>query len=186
MKTYGKASQRKDGSSLDMSPPRISRSSQPSSLADAGARNRRHSLKDAGEWQLPASLQEHFAHHEPNAMFPEPSSTIPDNTMTQTRLIEDAIEGLKVAPITEITVTDLTTQKTSDSSIPWSEYLYTPSVSVQCCCYLFTADNLCPSKSSKKPSTPKHQERAHPLRPQNVVEAIWTTIRLFLVAGSAG
>ncbi|KAF2762008.1 hypothetical protein EJ05DRAFT_507607 [Pseudovirgaria hyperparasitica] len=76
-------------------------------------------------WHLPASLQQEFALHEPNAMFPDPSSTVPDNSSTQKHLVQDAIDAFRAPTVVEISVTDFTTQKTNESSVPWSDYLQT-------------------------------------------------------------
>ncbi|TKA69423.1 hypothetical protein B0A49_04764 [Cryomyces minteri] len=42
-------------------------------------------------WGLPGSMAEQFAAHEPGAMFEDPSSTIPENTLEQQRLVEEAL-----------------------------------------------------------------------------------------------
>lgn len=76
-------------------------------------------------WDLPASLRQDFQEHEPVSMFPDPSSTVPDNTMTQQRLVEEAISNQMLPPPVQ-QVEEAVTSTTS--SIPWSTYLESPEV----------------------------------------------------------
>lgn len=50
----------------------------------------RHDLGPSIEatWDLQGTMRENYAHHDPMAMFPEPSSTVPNATLTQQRLLE--------------------------------------------------------------------------------------------------
>jgi hypothetical protein len=78
---------------------------------------------EKNDW-LPPTLRNEFEQHNPNAMFSEPSSTVPDNTMSQRRIIEQALEAnLPAIPDTE-GKSDHTQH--SESSIPWSAYQETP------------------------------------------------------------
>ncbi|KAJ9667506.1 hypothetical protein H2201_002375 [Coniosporium apollinis] len=72
-------------------------------------------------WELPGSIQDDFAHHDPVAMFPDPSSTIPDNTMTQQRLIDEALSMHASVPFSEFHIPEAPAG--SNSSIPWSAYI---------------------------------------------------------------
>jgi len=64
--------------------------------------------------------------HEPLAMFPEQSSTIPDNSPTQQRLVNEAIFA-NAPPVSTVGV-QVSENNESSSSIPWSAYIDTESV----------------------------------------------------------
>ena len=79
------------------------------------------------EWVLDGTTREAYAQHEPNILFPAPSSTIPNATFTQQRMMEALhapallgsdvdIEGIPFEPV---------------ASIPWSEYLKSPTTTVE-------------------------------------------------------
>ena len=76
-------------------------------------------------WDLLASIRQDFQDHEPVSMFPDPSSTVPDNSMTQQRLIEEALSNQMLPP--PIQQAEETAASTT-SSIPWSTYLESPEV----------------------------------------------------------
>lgn len=84
------------------------------------------SLGPTPSWGLPTSLADDFAIHEPLAMFPEQSSTIPDNSPTQQRLVHEAMLANAPAPPVVNQVCDA--KESSSSSIPWSAYIDTQSV----------------------------------------------------------
>ncbi|QDS74534.1 hypothetical protein FKW77_007582 [Venturia effusa] len=71
-------------------------------------------------WDIPASLRQDFQEHEPVSMFPDPSSTIPDNTMTQQRLVEQALSNQMLPPPAQ-QIEEAAASTTS--SFPWSTYL---------------------------------------------------------------
>lgn len=71
-------------------------------------------------WSLPASLRQDFQEHEPVSMFPDPSSTVPDNTMTQQRLVEQALSNSMLPPPAQPTEE---AAASTTSSFPWSTYL---------------------------------------------------------------
>ncbi|KAF1982910.1 hypothetical protein K402DRAFT_456945 [Aulographum hederae CBS 113979] len=73
-------------------------------------------------WHLPASLQNDFARHDPVSMFPDASSTNPDNTLTQQRMIQEALA--ENAANRQMKDGDA---KGSNSSVPWSAYMALPS-----------------------------------------------------------
>jgi hypothetical protein len=77
-------------------------------------------------WDLLASIRQDFQEHEPVSMFPDPSSTVPDNSMTQQRLIEEALSNQMLPP--SIQQAEETAASTT-SSIPWSTYLESTEVS---------------------------------------------------------
>lgn len=70
-------------------------------------------------WDLPASLRQDFQEHEPVSMFPDPSSTVPDNTMTQQRLVEQALWNQMLPSPAQAEEAAASTT----SSFPWSTYL---------------------------------------------------------------
>ncbi|OCK86459.1 hypothetical protein K432DRAFT_438546 [Lepidopterella palustris CBS 459.81] len=78
-------------------------------------------------WKLPGSIRDEFVQHEPLAMFPSLSSTVPNNTLTQQRLLEMTLAptSLNVDPDPMMLLPDPEHQQ---SSIPWSTFLTTPSV----------------------------------------------------------
>ncbi|KAL2354374.1 hypothetical protein BJ546DRAFT_977093 [Cryomyces antarcticus] len=76
-------------------------------------------------WGLPGSTAEQFAAHEPGAMFEDPSSTIPENTLEQQRLVEEALLANAERPAR--TLQPLADLHTSSSSIPWSTSVATQS-----------------------------------------------------------
>jgi hypothetical protein len=76
------------------------------------------------DWNLPATLRNEFAEHNPNAMFSEPSSTVPVNTMSQQRIIQEALETGR--PIVANTQGKSDQTQNSESSIPWSAYKDSP------------------------------------------------------------
>jgi hypothetical protein len=72
-------------------------------------------------WDIPASVRDSFAQHEPLSMFPDPSSTIPDNTFTQRRMIEEALTADQLLPQPNLRIPP--PSGSSVPSIPWSDYL---------------------------------------------------------------
>jgi len=78
-------------------------------------------------WDLPATIRDDFVQHEPVSMFRDASSTVPDNTLTQRRLLEEALseDRLLLLPDQQ----DQTPSDENTSSIPWSAYLATQEVS---------------------------------------------------------
>lgn len=69
---------------------------------------------------LPPTLQADFAANEPQMMFSEPSSTVPNNTMTQQQMIQQALEAN--VPVATASTQNKSETQNSDSSIPWSAY----------------------------------------------------------------
>ncbi|KAF3040931.1 hypothetical protein E8E12_007452 [Didymella heteroderae] len=73
-------------------------------------------------WGLEGTVREAYAQHNPNTMFPEPSSTVPNATLTQQRVLDGIL-----APV--LLGSEVDAGRTSfhpDASIPWSEYLKSP------------------------------------------------------------
>ena len=73
-------------------------------------------------WILEGTMREVYAQQNPNAMFPEPSSTVPNATLTQQRVLEGILGPALLG-------SEVDTGRTSfhpDASIPWSEYLKSP------------------------------------------------------------
>lgn len=80
----------------------------------------------SGDW-LPATLRADFAEHNPTMMFSEPSSTVPDNTLSQQRMIQQALETNNSGDALSTQHKSNPTQKSqhtenSEFSIPWSAY----------------------------------------------------------------
>lgn len=71
-------------------------------------------------WEIPASLRQDFQEHELVSMFPDPSSTVPDNTMTQQRLVEQALLNQTLPPPAQQAEE---AAASTTSSFPWSTYL---------------------------------------------------------------
>ncbi|KIW06786.1 hypothetical protein, variant [Verruconis gallopava] len=81
----------------------------------------RREIKD--DW-LPSTLQHDFVEHNPTVLFSEQSSTIPDNTMSQQRMIQQAL--VANMPPEFLTQDKKNPTQNSDSSIPWSAYKDSP------------------------------------------------------------
>lgn len=109
MRTYGSSGQRSQTSAHDQ------------------ARNREALYGDEirhpsdRNWSLPPTLRNDFVRHNPESMFSEPSSTIPDNTMSQQRIIQEALQANAQTLNEEKSVL----APESESSIPWSVSLET-------------------------------------------------------------
>lgn len=73
-------------------------------------------------WGLEDTMCEAYAQHNPNAMFPEPSSTVPNATLTQQRVLEGVLAPALLG--SEVDVEGVSFHP--DASIPWSEYLKSP------------------------------------------------------------
>jgi hypothetical protein len=73
-------------------------------------------------WISEGTMREAYAQHNPNAMFPEPSSTVPNATLTQQRVLE----GVLAPALLGSDVDTGRAQYHPDASIPWSEYLKSP------------------------------------------------------------
>ncbi|KAF9695762.1 hypothetical protein EKO04_006162 [Ascochyta lentis] len=74
------------------------------------------------DWVLDGTMREAYAQHNPNAMFPEPSSTVPNATLTQQRVLEGVLAPALLG--SDIDAGRAPFQP--DASIPWSEYLKSP------------------------------------------------------------
>lgn len=70
-------------------------------------------------WVLDGTIREAYAQHDPNTMFPEPSSTIPNATLTQQRMMQ----GLHAVVLPGPDVATGAVPFEPVASIPWSEYL---------------------------------------------------------------
>jgi hypothetical protein len=76
-------------------------------------------------WGLEGTMRHDYAHHEPMAMFPEPSSTVPNATLTQQRLLAQVKGPVFLGIESEADTTANPTPYEPQNSIPWSEYLKT-------------------------------------------------------------
>lgn len=74
------------------------------------------------EWVLDDTVREEYAKHNPNILFPEPSSTIPNATLTQQRVMEGIRAPAHMGSDTE----NGARLSEPNLSIPWSEYLKSP------------------------------------------------------------
>ncbi|KAF1924459.1 uncharacterized protein M421DRAFT_279268 [Didymella exigua CBS 183.55] len=77
---------------------------------------------DGTHWVLEGTMRETYAQHSPNPMFPEPSSTVPNATLTQQRVLE----GVLAPALLGSNVDAGRSPFQPDASIPWSEYLKSP------------------------------------------------------------
>lgn len=77
---------------------------------------------DGTNWVLEGTMREAYVQHNPNAMFPEPSSTVPNATLTQQRMMEEVLAPALLG--SDIDGDGVLFQP--DASIPWSEYLRSP------------------------------------------------------------
>ncbi|KAF2417123.1 hypothetical protein EJ08DRAFT_684164 [Tothia fuscella] len=134
LKTYGSSSNRRhDGSnseSIDFETLKAS-----DQIAVTSATKQKMFGAETGRtekiWDLPPSIQNDFALHNPVSMFPEVdgSSTIPDNTFTQKRLIEEALSADQIAqPYSHI---QTQASEASAQSLPWSEIMGTQAIKSQ-------------------------------------------------------
>ncbi|KAF2182166.1 hypothetical protein K469DRAFT_752256 [Zopfia rhizophila CBS 207.26] len=71
-------------------------------------------------WNLEGTIREEYAGHNPIELFPEMSSTVPNTTLTQQRLLEEVMSPsfLGIEREAEVMV-----YEPVKSSIPWSDYL---------------------------------------------------------------
>jgi hypothetical protein len=83
-------------------------------------------------WNLEAALQQQFIEHQPNMMFSEGSSTIPDTTWTQKVALGHELAAVVQSPVH---VNAQESQK-SKSSLGWSEFAETQGVWI-CARHLF-------------------------------------------------
>ncbi|KAF2745143.1 hypothetical protein M011DRAFT_479293 [Sporormia fimetaria CBS 119925] len=82
------------------------------------------------DWELPATIHQDYTDHEPMALFPEPSSTVSNTTLTQERLLREVMapEFLGLESDHGLDTAALQPQyEIQKSSIPWSDYIKTPS-----------------------------------------------------------
>lgn len=75
------------------------------------------------DWGLEGTIRQDYAHHEPNELFPEPSSTVANTTLTQERLLAEVMH-----PGFLFEVPEEERYQPKQSSIPWSDYLRSQSV----------------------------------------------------------
>jgi hypothetical protein len=79
-------------------------------------------------WVMEGALRDNYDAHEPMAMFPEPSSTVPNATYTQQRLLDEVMNPAFLGIEPE---TDAPPYQPAKSSVPWSDFLNTPSVRIK-------------------------------------------------------
>jgi hypothetical protein len=78
-------------------------------------------------WPTEGTLRDNYDGHEPMAMFPEPSSTVPNATYTQQRLLDEVMNPAFLGIEPE---TDAPPYQPAKSSVPWSDFLNSPSVRI--------------------------------------------------------
>jgi hypothetical protein len=83
-----------------------------------------HSVQptDGAVWLLEGTMHNAYVEHEPNAMFPDASSTVPNATLTQQRVMD----GIHAPAFLGSDVDIESAPFQPDASIPWSEYLRSP------------------------------------------------------------
>jgi hypothetical protein len=72
-------------------------------------------------WDLPGTLRQDYMLHDPNLMFPEPSSTIPNATFTQQRMLENIVVPPLLGAISEADAPLY--QPPPEASVPWSDIM---------------------------------------------------------------
>jgi hypothetical protein len=72
-------------------------------------------------WDLPGSLRQDYMLHDPNLMFPEPSSTIPNATFTQQRMLENIVAPPLLGALFEADAPPY--QPPPEASVPWSDIM---------------------------------------------------------------
>jgi hypothetical protein len=93
---------------------------------------------DGAGWLLEGTMRDAYVEHDPNAMFPDASSTVPNATLTQQRVMNEILAPAFLG-------SDVDAERAPfqpDASIPWSEYLRSPTD---------TAEH--PKSSAKEPQT---------------------------------
>jgi hypothetical protein len=76
-------------------------------------------------WELPGTIHANWIQHEPNGLFPDPSSTIPNATMTQQRVLERVNALALLGAESDVDVPPY--EPPAEPSIPWSDLLrFTP------------------------------------------------------------
>lgn len=76
-------------------------------------------------WELPGTIHANWIQHEPNGLFPDPSSTIPNATMTQQRVLERVNAPVLLGAESDVDVPPY--EPPAEPSIPWSDLLrFTP------------------------------------------------------------
>lgn len=77
---------------------------------------------DGTDWLLEGTMRDAYVEHDPNSMFPDASSTVPNATLTQQRVMNGILAPAFLG-------SDVDTERAPfqpDASIPWSEYLRSP------------------------------------------------------------
>jgi hypothetical protein len=94
-------------------------------------------------WALKGTLGNEWVQHDPNALFPEPSSTVPNATLTQQRILETVMAPALLGLESEV---DLQPYKPPpDGSVPWSDLMkFSPAA---------TAEQSDPSNQQAEPSS---------------------------------
>lgn len=77
---------------------------------------------NGSDWMLEGTMRDEYAQHNPNEMFPEPSSTVPNATLTQQRVLDGVLPPALLGSDTDVGGVSFQ----PDASIPWSEYLKSP------------------------------------------------------------
>jgi hypothetical protein len=73
-------------------------------------------------WKLEGTMRDAYAQHNPNELFPEPSSTVPNATLTQQRILQGVLAPALLGSDEDVGGAPFQ----PDASIPWSEYLKSP------------------------------------------------------------
>ncbi|KAF2833301.1 hypothetical protein CC86DRAFT_451044 [Ophiobolus disseminans] len=71
-------------------------------------------------WPMEGTMQDEYVHHDPMALFPEPSSTIPNATFTQQRVLETVTGPVFLGVESG---SDAPRYEPPDASVPWSEIM---------------------------------------------------------------
>jgi len=91
----------------------------PSGTIFANAAHYDTNLTNEKTWDLPDTIREDWVQHEPNGLFPDPSSTVPNATMTQQRVLDRVIAPPLLGQEDDVDVP--TYKPPEESSVPWSD-----------------------------------------------------------------
>ncbi|OAL50828.1 hypothetical protein IQ07DRAFT_439335 [Pyrenochaeta sp. DS3sAY3a] len=82
-------------------------------------------LPDGASWTLEGIVRDNYTNNDPMILFPEPSSTIPNATLTQQRVLERITAPANLSGETEANAARI--EQSPVPSLPWSEMMKFPS-----------------------------------------------------------
>lgn len=82
-------------------------------------------MPNGASWTLECTVRDDYTNHDPMILFPEPSSTIPNATLTQQRVLERITAPANLSGETEAKAARI--EQSPVPSLPWSEMMKFPS-----------------------------------------------------------